>query len=93
VSKITYRITLSCKGVPPHEGAKAAVDIAQEFKSRPWHQNVVCKWEHSALLLQAENDFDETGSALMDEFSDLISACVKESFDGDIQTISVEKLQ
>jgi hypothetical protein len=46
----------------------------------------------SALILQADNDFDSNGLALLDEFSDAISACIKDSFDGDLRVLSVREL-
>ena len=35
------------------------------------------------------NDFDRDGRAVMDEFSDVISACVPGELDGDLRVISV----
>src|SRR6267143_2740844 len=67
-----YRIVLACKGVPADVGAVAARDITEEFTHRPWHQNVRCEWDGSRLILQADNDFDSNGLALLDEFSDAI---------------------
>ena len=77
-----YRIVLTCKGVPTETGAACADDISTEFKHRPWHENVTCVWDGSQLTLQAENDFDSNGLALVDEFSDAISACIEGGFDG-----------
>jgi hypothetical protein len=42
------------------------------------------------LILQSENDFDPNGVALMDEFSDAISANVEDGFNGDIRVQSTE---
>jgi hypothetical protein len=53
---------------------------------------VTCEWEGSRLVLRAENDFDSKGLALLDEFSDAISACIEEGFDGGIEVISVASL-
>ncbi len=92
VPKSRYRVTLACDGVPANEATQAATDIAQKFKDRPWHKNVTCKWDGRSLILQAENDFDHQGLALSDEFSDVISACVRTSFDGDIRVLSVDKI-
>ena len=39
----------------------------------------------------ATNDFDENGLALIDEFSDVISQCVSEPFDGDIVVRSIRR--
>jgi len=90
-----FRVVLSCEGIPPHAGPQAAVDITEEFVShRPWHQNVVCSWneENQDLTLQADNDFDNSGLALMDEFSDAITAYVKDAGEGDIRVLSAIRL-
>ena len=47
-----------------------------------------CEWKGSQLILQAENNFDSDGSALMDEFSDAISACISDVGNGDIAVVS-----
>ena len=57
-----------------------------------WHENVTCVWNGSQLILQADKDFDSNGLALVDEFSDAISACIKDGFDGDIEVLSVTAL-
>lgn len=87
-----YRVLLSCSGVPQTVGPTAADDIAEEFTHRPWHQNVQCQWDGFRLLLQADNDYDTDGSALMDEFSDAMAACIAEGFDGSITVESVTAL-
>lgn len=84
-----YRIILACNGVPANVGATCARDISEEFTHRPWHENVTCLWDGAQLILQAENDFDAKGLALLDEFSDAISACIKGGFDGDIEILSI----
>jgi hypothetical protein len=84
-----YKIVLICEGVPRHLGAEAAVDITEEFTHRPWHRNVVCSWDGSSLILQAENKVDSNGLTLRDEFSDAICACVSEGFDGDLRVQSI----
>jgi hypothetical protein len=86
-----YRIVLVCTGIPPHEGPSGAQCIGEEFTHRLWHRNVACQWDGSRLTLQADNDFDSDGLALMDEFSDAISACVG-GIDGDIVVESVTLL-
>jgi hypothetical protein len=43
-------------------------------------------------MLQAENDFDAVGLALIDEFSDAISACIANGFDGNISVNSATVL-
>jgi hypothetical protein len=87
-----YRIVLACRGVPAHAGAAGARDINEEFAHRPWHKNVNCEWDGSRLILQADNDFDSNGLALLDEFSDAISACIEDGFDGGIDIVSVDPL-
>jgi hypothetical protein len=87
-----YRIVLACKGIPTSVGAIAARDITEEFTHRPWHQNFRCEWDGSRLMLQAENDFDSNGLALLDEFSDAISASVADGFEGGIEVVSVSRL-
>ena len=87
-----YRIVLACKGVPADLGAVAARDITEEFIHRPWHQNVRCEWDGSRLILQADNDFDSKGLALLDEFSDAISASITDGFNGGIDVVSVSLL-
>ena len=87
-----YRIVLACRNVPAHTGAAAARDITEEFMHRPWHQSVSCKWDGSKLILQADSDFDSNGMALLDEFSDAISTCIEDAFDGGIDIVSVSPL-
>ena len=41
------------------------------------------------VLLRAENDYDSQGLALMDEFSDAISACTAADFGYSIRLVSV----
>ena len=82
--EVLYRVAFVCDGVPAEAGAQAAIDITEEFKRRPWHHNVVCRWDGHVLILQAENDFDREGLALIDESSDAISACIANGFDGNI---------
>jgi hypothetical protein len=89
-----FRIILSCDGVPPSVASEAALDIAAEFtEHRPWHRNVSCRWTGSHLILQVENDFDSEGLALMDEFSDCLSAYIDEAFDGEIKLESLTNLK
>jgi hypothetical protein len=84
-----HRIVLECLDVPPAEGPEAATDIEREFREhRPHHQNVSCTFQSGKLILSAENDFDADGLALMDEFSDCISAYVATPFDGDLRLVS-----
>ena len=85
-----YRIVVSCHGVPESAGAEAADDITNEFaQHRTWHSNALCTWDGSKLTLQAYNDFDKEGLALLDEFSDSISAYIGELFDGSVMVDSV----
>ena len=88
-----FRIVLVCTGIPVHEGLSGARCISEEFIHRSWHKNVSCEWDGSRLILQADNDFDSNGLALLDEFSDVISACIKDVGEGSIKVQSVTVLQ
>ena len=87
-----YRIVLAGTGIPLHEGPLGARCVGEEFARRPWHKNVSCNWDGSRLILQADNDFDSDGLALMDEFSDAISACLKDVGNGSIVVQSITEL-
>lgn len=83
-----FRVTLVCEGVPASAGPIAAKDIEREFaEHRTHHQNVVCAYTNRELVLTAENNFDPNGLALMDEFSDCISAYIAELFGGRIRVV------
>ncbi|HSU52972.1 MAG TPA: hypothetical protein VLT36_02800 [Candidatus Dormibacteraeota bacterium] len=90
-----FHIVLECE-FPKSAGLQqAALDITEEFLNRPWHANVQCTWNGRALRLEADNDYDDKGLALLDEFSDAITACVKDADDaedGDLRVISVTSL-
>jgi hypothetical protein len=86
------KLNLTCDRVPKHLGPQAAVDTTEEFSHRPWHRDVICSWDGSLLIIKAENDFDSDGLALQDEFSDAISACVSEGFNGKTRIVSVVDL-
>jgi hypothetical protein len=90
--RIRYRIVLACDGIPDDRGLQAAMDVAEEFAHRPWHEIVECKWKDGALLLSAENEYDPKGLALMDEFSDAISACLAADFGYSIRLVSTTDL-
>lgn len=87
-----FRILLAVTGIPAQEGPAGAECIEREFAHRPWHSNVKCVWDGARLTLQAENDFDSNGLALIDEFSDAISACLRNVGDGSIEVLSVTSL-
>lgn len=70
----------------------AAERIQEESTHRPRHKSVRCQWAGSQLILQADNDYDSNGQALMDELSDAISACIANAEDGDIELVSVTVL-
>ena len=55
-------------------------------------RNVRCEWDGSRLILQADNDFDSKGLALLDEFSDAISASIEDGFDGAMDVLSITPL-
>ncbi len=88
-----YRIILICTGVPPSLGEDGAAAINEEFSRRQWHQDVRCNWDGSSLTLEAVNDYDNDGKALIDEFSDAISACIADGFAGEIKVLSVEQFR
>ena len=84
-----YRVVLECSDVPPLEGAEAATDIESEFREhRPHHQNVKCTFQSGRRVLGGENNLDAGGRALMDEFSDCISAYIATPFDGGLRLVS-----
>jgi hypothetical protein len=87
-----YRVLLSSACVAPDLGPAAARDITEEFNRRPWHSNVRCEWDGSRIVLQADNDFDSEGLAILGEFSDAISACIKNPIGSDIKIISVHAI-
>ncbi len=87
-----YRITLECDGVPASAGEEAARDITEEFRSHyPHEKNVICSWDGKILRLVAENDYDDEGLNLTDEFSDTIASYI-EPFDGDIRLIGIKAI-
>jgi hypothetical protein len=85
---VWHKVVIECSGVPREVGAQGATDITADFKKRHWHRNAECRWDGNRLILSVENDFDPQGLALMDEFSDEISACIREGFDGDLRLVS-----
>lgn len=87
-----FRIVLACTGIPAAEGPSGTKAIREEFAHRPWHTNVKCTWDGLRLILQGDNDFDSNGLALMDEFSDAISACISNAGEGTIEFLSVDAL-
>jgi hypothetical protein len=86
-----FRVELECEGLPESAGSQAAVDIAGEFTHCPWHHNVRCTWNGRALRLEAENDFDDQGLALLDEFSDAIVACIEDAQFGGLRVVEVTR--
>ena len=77
-----YRLTLVCAGIPASKGPETAQDI----------MNVLCSYADGKLTLVAENDFDPNGLALMDEFSDCLSAFISMPFEGDLTVQSIASL-
>ncbi len=71
-----FHIKLRCLGLTEPEGAAAPPDILNGFSHRTWHKNVSCNWDGTSLWLEAENDYDENGLALLDEFWDEVAANV-----------------
>jgi hypothetical protein len=88
-----YRLRLVCSGVPSRAGPEAASDITAEFMDhRTWYSNVICRWDGERLILEADSDVDSEGKALLDEFSDCVTAYVSGDFDSSISIDSVEKV-
>jgi hypothetical protein len=71
-----FKITVSCRGISEQSALAGLTDITDEFANRPWHQNISCRWENDCIILEAQNDFDAEGKALLDEFSDAVCACM-----------------
>jgi hypothetical protein len=88
-----YRAVLQCDGVPAAFGAEGAKLITAKFVKRTWHKNAKCSWDGNHLTLSVENDFDRDGRAVMDEFSDEVSACIRGGFDGNLRVISVTEVK
>jgi hypothetical protein len=87
-----FRVTVICDGLPASAGEEAARDITKEFAdSRQWHSRVTCEWDDARLVLCSENDFDETGQATLDEFSDCIFAYIAEPGEFSIRVESVQE--
>ena len=90
-----FHIVLECDAqrLSAEHGQQAAVDIAEEFAHRPWHTNVRCTWDSPCLRLEAQNDFDNQGLAIRDEFSDALAACVAmHEHAGDIRLVSITEV-
>lgn len=87
-----YQLTLVCKGVPSELGQQGVLDITEEFMHRPWHQSVSCTWDGEQLILCAENDWDPDGKAILDEFSDAVSACISGTFESELQIRSIRSV-
>ena len=93
MEKPTYRIVLSCHGVPAAVGPQAAEEINGEFaEHRDWHRNTRCTWDGTRLVLEAENDYDPQGQALLDEFSDCVCAFTPVDFSFRVEVDSVEEV-
>ena len=71
-----YRVTVSCRGLSEAESSAAQPDLLDEFADRPWHSSLSLSWQDGVLSVTAENDFDSTGAAMLDEFWDAVHACV-----------------
>lgn len=71
-----FEIVVSCAGISEKIALAGVSDVLAEFAERPWHSAVSCRWDRDRIFLQARNDYDSTGLALLDEFSDAICACL-----------------
>ena len=87
-----FHVVLECaaEGLSPEIGEQAAMDITEEFTHRPWHKHVRCTWNGHCMSLEADNDFDDKGITLRDEFSDAIAADIAMyARTGEIRIVSV----
>ena len=87
-----FTIKLICRGIPIDLGPRVATNITEEFRYCSWYENAICLWRGGALQLEATSDFDSDGRALAEEFSEAISACVAEPFDGAILVEQVVRI-
>ena len=88
-----YHIKLRCLGLAESEGSPAPRDIIEGFSHRPWHKNIACSWDGTFLWLEAENDYDENGMALFDEFWDEVAANIHwKGPEINFEIVSVEKI-
>jgi hypothetical protein len=87
-----FRVTVECVGLIDDEGRNAVRDILEEFSHRPWHKEVNCEWNGKALTLSATNDYDQSGAALLDEFSDAIHASIRPEGNIRLEVRTISKL-
>ena len=87
-----FHAILTCNGLTSAEAANAPRDIVEEISHRPWHQNVECRSDSRLLRMEADNDYDADGKALLDEFGDAVVACVNVSGIIRFAIVSVESL-
>jgi hypothetical protein len=85
-----FEIVVSCKGISEQAARACLDDLLQEFAERPWQTSVRCRWDNDQIFLLARNDYDSTGQALLDEFSDAICACI--SIEGTTISFAVESV-
>jgi hypothetical protein len=71
-----FEIVVSCSGISEQTARDSLDDLYQELAERPWYGSVTCHWEHDRVDVQARNDHDATGQALLDEFWDVVCACI-----------------
>ena len=88
-----YRVTVTCSGVPPEQGPSLASAVADEFALRPWHECVRLDWDGLVLRMQAVNDFDASGAALLDEFGDVVAASLGEFTSVTFAVASVDRME
>jgi hypothetical protein len=87
-----FLIKLICKGIPRELGPKAAINITEEFNYCSRRVDAICHWSGDALQLEAISKFGSDAKALAEEFSEAISACVAEQFDGAILVEQVVRI-
>ena len=84
-----FRVSVACEGIPPHGWPDALADVEGEFSKRTWHHIVHCGWEGSALILVVENNYDNDGAAVADEFSDTVAAYAPRTSEYQVRVLSV----
>jgi len=84
-----YRATVICTGLTDFEAREAVVDMLAEFSERPWQEKVECEWRDGVLRLSAQNEVNDNGLALLDEFGDAINAYVNYSGEIHLEVESV----
>lgn len=87
-----FKVTVKCEHILADVWTDAIEDVRTEFKERSWHSLVDVHWSGDTLLLVAVNDYDASGEALADEFSDTVAAYSPVTSGYQVSVVSVEVL-